>query len=854
MSHAVTASGLLVPTTFRRKPSGHDGNIAASAGRIDLAAEDQVRKARAGSLSWQEEAWTYHDNVPEVGFAAQFKGAAMSRLRFYAGVVVEPDEPPVPIADAVGTGGITAELAAAAEAEVARLGGPDEMAEHLHTWGQVLTVSGDSYLVGRMVDEVETWAVYSESVLVRDPDKPDSIGLRFEPGGKVQPLDTDTDAIIRVWNPHPRWPALAHSSMRSILGECEELLIYGRQFRAVGKSRNPSGILFVANELGDAPQPDGKPTPWEVALAKSMTAPTLEDGSPSSLVPHIIRGPAVVGMGAKAVPAKDALFHLALDRKIDEKAIERVAFLIQRAAHGLDVPVEVLTGVADVNHWTAWQIEDTTYKAHVEPMAQIPATAVTRGLLRPALQMREVAPEVLRRIVVGIDPSALVVRPNRAEDAMHAYDRWAISWPALRKYLGFTEADAPDDDEVVRRLVVQRGTGTQAISVTQLDQAGLTPAEDVAEVAGEIAEATHVEDGTEASTSPAGDAPEAGQDQPTPEPQRPAASVPTVSMRVLARNNPLAAAVLNQADSTDEDRQRVLALTAASVQAQLGERLAGIDRTALEALTTAAGDTVTNALRIVGNKLRGRAQGDPDQAEAVRGADPEAVAGILAGMGAASLADIEALAAEQVDSLRPRYDRWVAASYDDTAAAVDAVAGDDDIAAEANDQLRAEQDDDTNAGWLVLAAALVALIRERALTPDATPDDGEYDATMAVPRGPARMALARAGGILNPGFAPSAVAGALGPGLTVGGIATGPRAVLALRTAGYSVSRWVWQTGRPSRPFPPHQRLQGTTFSDWGDPELTNGSSWPPFSTYFPGDHHGCQCYAQPVVSTIEEG
>lgn len=52
---------------------------------------------------------------------------------------------------------------------------------------------------------------------------------------------------------------------------------------------------------------------------------------------------------------------------------------------------------------------------------------------------------------------------------------------------------------------------------------------------------------------------------------------------------------------------------------------------------------------------------------------------------------------------------------------------------------------------------------------------------------------------------------------------------------------YVWQTGRPLVPFPPHQRLQGLVFSANNFP--ANDSDFPPFAAFFPGDHYGCRCY-----------
>ncbi len=73
------------------------------------------------------------------------------------------------------------------------------------------------------------------------------------------------------------------------------------------------------------------------------------------------------------------------------------------------------------------------------------------------------------------DSGELVARPNRAQDAKDAHDRWTISDAALRTATGFSDNDAPDDEELTRRIKIK-----QAILVRQTIQAtpGSVAAED----------------------------------------------------------------------------------------------------------------------------------------------------------------------------------------------------------------------------------------------------------------------------------------------------------------------------------------------------------------------------------------
>lgn len=834
MGQAITPSGLVVPDSVYPdglRPPSFASQLTAASKRVEVADERAMRRARVGSVAWQNEAWAYFDEVEEVKFAALFKGAALSRLRLFPGFVVNPDEDPVPIAEAVEAGACPAEIAEQATLELERLGSIDQQQELLRAWGVVLTISGDSHLIGQEdpadPDEGdESWEVVAESAIVQNSDSPHGIAIRDEPMGRGVPVPEDA-FVARVWTPHARWRKLADSNMRAVLGTCEELLIYSRQFRAVGKSRNPAGLLYVANELGDPPTSDGSPTRWEMEFIRSQTTPTLEDGAPSSIVPHIVRGPASFGTGQGRVAAKDALFHLPLDRKIDEKATERIAFLITRLAHGLDVPVEVLTGAADINHWTAWQIEDTTYKAHVEPLAKIPSNALTQSLLRPALREQfPVAPrDLLRRVVVGIDPSQLVSRPNKGQDAKDVFSVGGLSWEALRRHTGFPESDAPTLEELQLRAQLEGRTADPE------------------------------------AEAPAGPDDQQGEDQPIPDAEQPAdgdepealpaAGAPRQLALPLSTEPSAAPGGIEDDSAVDPPARRALTAAAAG---RIGQQLLSIDRELRERLIVSASDDVNNALRVVGNRLRGQAQGDPDAAAAVRGVAAEQVGAALLAAGV-TLADLDQLAADQFDRLRTRWDTWTADAYARTAGVLATAAENDEQAQAADGVLRQDEDDDRGAGWLLLYGALVSTVVERVQRPDFEPPaEGEFDRLVSVQAGTVRDALARAGGILSPGTQPSGFAGELGPGSTVGGIATGPKSQAALAAVRMRVTSWVWNHGMPTTPYPPHQVLDGAEFADWGAQTMANSSAWPPFSGYFPGDHAGCTCDVAPIVTSIDQG
>ena len=87
-----------------------------------------------------------------------------------------------------------------------------------------------------------------------------------------------------------------------------------------------------------------------------------------------------------------------------EKAIDRVASMAE-------IPAEVLTGISDANHWTAWLISDEGIR-WIKSYLGLIADALTRGFLRRALESMGVAnPE---RYAFAFDTSTLASQAQPA--------------------------------------------------------------------------------------------------------------------------------------------------------------------------------------------------------------------------------------------------------------------------------------------------------------------------------------------------------------------------------------------------------------------------------------------------------
>lgn len=845
-------------------------SITAAAERIDLTSK-QDRASIGKPAAWQQAAWDYFDLVPEVKFAARFLGSALGRLLLYPGIRIAQDENPASLREvynlqeemrnaprapgeppfsgedeaALPAPGLTLEMVEAAEDEMKRLRNRRHgQTGLLRSWGVCLTIPGDSYLVGvDVLDDDgntidEEWQVLSDRNVER---KGDQVFIRLAPGARQELLSPDA-TVIRVWRPHEAWPALADSNMRSVLDVCEELLIYSRQFRSVGKSRNNAGVLLLPNELDfdqRAYNADGEPiadddlTDLERSFIASMVTPVEDDGSAAAVVPHMLRGPAEYLREVR---------HISLDRTIDEKAIERVEHLISRLAHGLDVPVEVLSGMAHLNHWTAWQVQDSTYQAHIEPLAMLPAWALTSAYLRPMLAehpawQNEAGRRLLDQVEVGVDPSMLVVRPNRAQDAKDAHRAGAVSHAALRKYLGFSEADAPSEEEMLRRYGLERGIGAQSLT-REVMRGTIDAAEDIVESPEDAVLDSRLRDHAPNEARQ----PAAQPDQPTPDPVEPEPVPPASAAGLVAALDTVVASV-GRGNRPGLARHAMVA----AAQGNIGQRLATIDQRLRDRLQVASAAALEDAIRVAGNRLRARAANDPALRDQVVGLDPRAVGPTLANAGHLSAEDEDAALDGALLALGVQWDEWVAQAQDDVEATIRAASPvEGDALDQAIAEYRATTDEDRRAGWAILSAHLLTLGRERLRGLAAEDEPGEVDVTIGVQAGPVREALARAGGSVEPTRAPTQIAGQLQPG-RAGGVATGPRSLATLLRLGLAAVGWEWTVGAPSQPFPPHQALAGVRFSSWDDPVLAY-TGWPGFGHYFPGDHKGCQCDAVPII------
>ena len=452
--------------------------ITAAAVQIplnDKTEVDKFKQRRAGSSTdWQAEAWEYYDAIGEIKYAFNLVASVVSRIRLYAAAVDSPSETPVQIRSSAT---IDPRLAFAAERSLSRLdsayGG---QAGLLRDAALNLSVTGECYLVQfperKGTNLPESWDIRSTDELQVDDRNSYVIIPRREVASSTTRATSNgiklpNSAFVgRIWRAHPRYSEESDSSLRGLLDLCSELLLLNRTFRATARSRLNAGALYLPDGLSVAAQGDpdypyddeNELNPgvtaeeaadeFEDQLIDAMTTPIRDEDSASAVVPLIIRGPAELG---------DAIKQFKFERSFDPALAQRADRVLERILQGLDVPKDIVTGLANVKYSNALQIDEALYKAHIEPLMLLIVDALTVVYLRPSLIAAGFSPEDVKRVCIWYDPSLVATRNDRAADADAGFDRMAVSYETWRRAHGFSSADAPDSKELAIRLMVEKG-------------------------------------------------------------------------------------------------------------------------------------------------------------------------------------------------------------------------------------------------------------------------------------------------------------------------------------------------------------------------------------------------------------
>lgn len=395
----------------------------------------KVTQIYRGTTGWQTEAWRQYDICPELRFAAQYIGNALSRCTIKPGEV-----------DALGNVSVS-EDANITEALSMLFSGNDGQAQMLSALGVHLTVVGEAYVVGRMDTETgkRIWEVIGINELsvngrtwtIRYADNMTNIDL------------ADDDTVIRVWRPHPAKRIEADSPVRALLPVLTEIEYLTRHIFAQTTSRVAGAGVWVLPDSVEFPgvDPTKKAESFMNTVGIAMETSLKDPSNAASLVPIMVTVP------ADAVDKIKPPIHFW--SPFDEAAVNTRRASMLRFCVGMDIPPEVIMGMTTglsssggrgngASHWTSWQIEEAAIKLHIEPLLEVICNAIVVGYLRDVSGNPKAA--------LVTDTTALKLQPDRSKEAFTLAQMGKVSDEALRRWNGMTEDDAPSEDEYKRFL------------------------------------------------------------------------------------------------------------------------------------------------------------------------------------------------------------------------------------------------------------------------------------------------------------------------------------------------------------------------------------------------------------------
>lgn len=400
--------------------------LTASAMQVDPR-DTEARRLRAAD--WQKKAFYYVKNTPELNYASRFYAKMLARLRIFpatrdASEEVTPIESglPVDLLDRIQdpSGGRSALLKA---------------------YGRMMFIAGEGYLFGRDLGTGrERWSFVSPTEVELSDGK---ILWRPNESGSPREFTFGTQALAyRMWSPDPEYSGEAESPMKAVLEIAEELAILTKAVRATAVSRILNGVLKVPAEISfgsEEPGLDDDPEEnrFLADLIDHITGAIENAGSAEAATPFLAEGAAEFLRELEWMkmhdPATDYM----------EQGLRAEA--VQRFAVGLDMPPEILKGLAEANHWGARQIMHDTWKSHGAPIAEQFCDDLAEAYLRPALEAEGY--EDWDSVVISYDDAEVVASPDRTEDADRAHDRGQISDAGYLKLKGIDKALQPNEEE-----------------------------------------------------------------------------------------------------------------------------------------------------------------------------------------------------------------------------------------------------------------------------------------------------------------------------------------------------------------------------------------------------------------------
>lgn len=436
---------LLRPRSAETVPAV-DRTLTAASATVTLDQTSSWKTWKFGNADWQDEVWRLYDIIPELHKLAGRIGDSLAKARLY---VTEVDQ----------TGEETGEVEDDRIRRLAAvpLGTGSQRDDCLRLAGVDLAVAGECWIVGegaaRGGGDEGSWFVVTGAAFRRVGDEVSVTRPRVLGGSKLV-LRDGVDVLIRCWRPHPNNVDLADSFTRSAIPPLREIeLLTKREFAELDSRLTGAGLMFVPEGM-DFPRQDEDPgglTGLMAYIQRAAAASMADQSRASAMVPIMVSVPDHMVEHMSSI--RPVTFWSELSGEITpmkDRAITRLA-------SSAEIPAEVLTGMGDSNHWSAWLISDEGVR-WISGYLGLIADALTRGFLHRALAVMGVSdPE---HYAFAFDTSTLAAKPNRMDDALQLHDRFLITDEEAVRAGAFDVEQMPTNTEraaqIALKLVQQR--------------------------------------------------------------------------------------------------------------------------------------------------------------------------------------------------------------------------------------------------------------------------------------------------------------------------------------------------------------------------------------------------------------
>lgn len=416
--------------------------LVASAARYDFGGKQTWINLPPGDRAWQREVWRLYDQIGEFRYAIGWKARACAQAYLYAADVDPLTGKPMGATKNARVQKITDSI----------LGGPVKRPQKILTIALNLEAVGEVYVIvvaAKKTGDTDRWLVISTTEVQGDDRQVEYVDPET---GVKEKLGRD-DLLIRMWVPHPRLQLHADAPTRALIPTLREIEKTSQNIAARLDSRLVgAGVFIVPAEVDfaddDADDDAAEPGGIMGMIAQSFTASLSDPGSAASQVPIVFK---------VASEHADAFRKIDFETPLSKEIIALRQDAINRLATGLDLPREVVEGMGQSNHWSAWQVAEETYRTHLAPLLDKIADSLSQTFLIPMLVKERIAnPETY---MCAFDGTELIAKPDQTDNTLNLYDKRIITDDAVRQILNIPEEYAPTEQEKRAALAVQIVTG-----------------------------------------------------------------------------------------------------------------------------------------------------------------------------------------------------------------------------------------------------------------------------------------------------------------------------------------------------------------------------------------------------------